>query len=226
MPQFDRLPVLAKLAEQPLQPIGCFAGIAKTCRELEKDATQLTGFMQWCNSLLELIDVGRQPDVLLMGKFLPRLDGELETIRRTFGPAGGCFWSARPIERRINFDGIEISGIKLEFIAAAERIEDSRPGTRPAARRITPAAGADTPDGCDAKRTVLFGLLFAEEAAGQRQADFLPEGLGGSTGAVRGLGLSKIIRAIREMTTTASPTSTANVKLSMANYTCFRPVTR
>src|SRR5262249_13099832 len=107
-----------------------------------------------------------RPLTFLVRKLLPRLDGEFEVRRRSFRPTFCRFRRAWPIESGIDFDGVEISRIELQFVGLRQRIEDTRPRSRPGAGRIAPTASTDSPYPC-------IILRFDEEIARCRFAVLL-----------------------------------------------------
>ena len=95
--------------------------------KLKQQAAQFGRLHQGHDSRLEFFDLCRGPFMITMRELLPDLHREFKIVRCALSPALCASWITRPVERRIDFNGVEIPGIEFQLISFQQRVEDTGP---------------------------------------------------------------------------------------------------
>jgi hypothetical protein len=146
MTQLDSGRVLRKFSEQTSKFVASAVVTVKARWKLKKETSELPGFSNGRNAFFENLNIARQTRRCRVRELLPEFYCEFELIRRAFCPARSSLGITRVVERRIDFNSVEVAGIETKLVDFPERIENAGPGARTGSRRIAPAAGANPPD--------------------------------------------------------------------------------
>ncbi len=131
MTQFDGLGEFRERLQQHLQPIDRLPGLLEAGWELEQDAAKLVRLGERLDACLEFLNLTPGPSGFIVRELLPCLDGELKIRRSSLCPAFGRFRTARTVERRIDFNRVEVTRIKLKLVGFFQRIKNAGPRTGP-----------------------------------------------------------------------------------------------
>ena len=96
-------------------------------RKLEQDAAKFLRLNDRQDAFLEFINSFNSPFRFLMRELLPSLNGKFKVCRCALDPAFRCLRRARPVERGVDFNDIEVSRIELQLIRFRNGIKNTSP---------------------------------------------------------------------------------------------------